>query len=57
VSEAIADLDAVGDQAPFWRLVDDIAALYRLGEREQALVADLLEVVARHAPPLERRRA
>jgi GAF domain-containing protein len=57
VSEAVTGLDDDPQQAPFWRLVDHVATLSRLGEREQALVADMLEVVVRHVPPPGRRRA
>jgi hypothetical protein len=37
------------DEAPFWRLVDRVAKLRELSDREQRLVADILEVVAAHA--------
>jgi GAF domain-containing protein len=57
VSEVVVGLDEDPQQAPFWRLVDQVAALSRLGEREQSLVADMLEVVVRHALPAGRRRA
>jgi len=37
------------DQAPFWRTVDQVARLRDLSDREQALVGDILDVVAEHA--------
>jgi GAF domain-containing protein len=52
VSEATRDLDPDGD-APFWRLVDQVARLRGLSEGEVALVADILDVLAEHA---DRRR-
>ena len=48
VSTATAGLDADED-APFWRLVDQVARLRGLSDRELDLVADILEVVAGHA--------
>ena len=48
VSTATAGLDADED-APFWRLVDQVARLRGLSDRELDLVADILEVVADHA--------
>ena len=48
VSAASAELDRDED-APFWRLVDRVARLRELSDREQRLVADILEVVATHA--------
>jgi GAF domain-containing protein len=46
------ELDAEGDR-PLWRLVDEIARMRSLTEREVELVADILAVVARRAtaPP------
>ena len=46
------ELDAEGDR-PLWRLVDEIARMRSLSEREVELVADILAVVARRAtaPP------
>ena len=35
--------------APFWQLVDRVAQMRNLSDREQRLVADILEVVATHA--------
>ncbi len=48
VAEATAGLDA-DDGSPFWTLVDQLAQLRNLGEREAAIVADILGVVAAHA--------
>lgn len=48
VATATAGLDA-DDQAPFWRVVDEVSRLRDLTDREMALVADILGVVARHA--------
>ncbi|MDP8904470.1 MAG: GAF domain-containing protein, partial [Chloroflexota bacterium] len=48
VSAATADLDRSAD-SPFWELVDRVAELRTLGERELRLVGDILAVVARHA--------
>jgi hypothetical protein len=57
VGEVAAALDDDPEQAPFWRLVDDIARLRQLSEAEQVLVADIIEVAARHAGRAGRRRA
>jgi GAF domain-containing protein len=48
VSSATAGLDRNAD-APFWALVDRVAQLRGLTDRELRLVADILEVVAVHA--------
>jgi len=48
ISDATRELD-VDDDAPFWRLVDQIARLRSLTDRETALVTDLLAVVGDHA--------
>jgi GAF domain-containing protein len=48
VSAAAAGLDT-DDEAPFWQLVDRVARLRELTDREQRLVADILEVVANQA--------
>ena len=48
VSAATRNLD-VDDESPFWRLVDQVARLRSLTDRETALVTDILEVVAAHA--------
>jgi len=54
VSEATRALDDQPD-IPFWRLVDYVGLLRGLGERELALVTQILEVVARHAQGAHRR--
>lgn len=54
VSEATRGIDD-HPEAPFWRLVDHVALLRGLGERDLTLVADILEVVARHAQRARRR--
>ena len=48
VSAAAVELDRDED-APFWQLVDRVARLRELSDRELRLVADILEVVAGHA--------
>ncbi len=48
VGTATRDLD-VDDEAPFWLLVDQVARLRSLTDRETALLTDILEVVAAHA--------
>jgi hypothetical protein len=48
VAAASAELDADAD-VPFWQLVDRVAQMRNLSDREQRLVADILEVVATHA--------
>ena len=55
VSAATAALDD-DDDAPFWRLVDQIARLRGLTDRETSLVTDILEVVAAHAQRSQRGR-
>jgi hypothetical protein len=45
-----AALDRDAD-VPFWRLVDGVARLRGMTDRELALVADILIVVGRHASP------
>ena len=37
------------EETPFWRLVDRVARLRDLADRELRLVTDILEVVAAHA--------
>jgi hypothetical protein len=58
--DEIASSVAVGldrDEAiPFWRIVDEVARLRDLGERESELVADILRVLATHATHQPRRR-
>jgi len=48
VGAATRDLD-VDEQAPFWLLVDQVARLRSLTDRETSLLADILEVVAANA--------
>ena len=55
VGAATAGLDT-DDDAPFWRLVDQISRLRGLGDREMAMVTDILEVVAGHARRAQRGR-
>ena len=55
VAAATADLD-VDDDAPFWRLVDQVARLRSLTDRETGLLTDILEVVAVHAGRARRPR-
>ena len=39
------------EEAPFWQLVDRVARLRDLSDRELRIVSDILEVVADHATP------
>jgi GAF domain-containing protein len=55
VSDVTRGLDDHPD-TPFWHLVDHVEALRALGERDLVLVADILNVVARHAESAPRRR-
>ncbi len=55
VGRATAALDA-DDDAPFWRIVDQVARMRGMGDRELSLVADILEVVAGHAARSQRGR-
>jgi GAF domain-containing protein len=48
VSTLTAGLDA-DEEVPFWQLVDRVARVRDLSERELRLVNDILEVVANHA--------
>jgi GAF domain-containing protein len=48
VSAAAVELDT-DEEAPFWQLVDRVAQMRNLSDREQRLVADILDVVATHA--------
>jgi hypothetical protein len=48
VSAATSGLDADAE-IPFWQLVDRVAQLRELSDRELRLVTDILEVVAAHA--------
>jgi GAF domain-containing protein len=52
-AEATARLDRDED-SPFWRLADQVARLRGLTDRELALVADILDVLARHAESTRR---
>ena len=54
VSEATRGMDDHPDE-PFWQLVDYVEQLRGLGERDLTLVAQILEVVARHAQRAHRR--
>jgi len=54
VSAATRGLDEGADE-PFWRLVDHVALLRSVGERDLTLVGDILEVVTRHAQGTRRR--
>jgi hypothetical protein len=54
VSEATRGIDDHPDE-PFWQLVDYVEQLRELGERDLTLVAQILEVVARHAQRAHRR--
>ena len=54
VSAATRDLD-VDDEAPFWLLVDQVARLRSLTDRETSLLTDILEAVAAHADGQARR--
>lgn len=48
VSAATTELDT-DEEIPFWQLVDRVAQLRDLSDRELRLVTDILEVVAAHA--------
>lgn len=48
VSAAAAELDTDAE-SPFWQLVDRVAEMRNLSDREQRLVSDILAVVATHA--------
>ncbi|MEO5986317.1 MAG: GAF domain-containing protein [Candidatus Limnocylindria bacterium] len=48
VAAGTQGLDA-DDEAPFWRLVDQVSRLRSLTDREIALLTDVLDVVANHA--------
>jgi GAF domain-containing protein len=48
VSNATSGLDRTSD-VPFWSVVDRVAQLRGLSDRELRLVADILEVIAAHA--------
>jgi GAF domain-containing protein len=55
VGEVTAELDA-DDEAPFWSIVEQVMRLRGLTDRETALVADILEVIAAHAARSDRGR-
>jgi GAF domain-containing protein len=55
VSSATASLDT-DEESPFWRIVDQVARMMELSDRELALVADILEAVAGHAGRSQRGR-
>ena len=55
VSAVTRQLDA-DDDVPFWRIVEQVAALRQLTDREANLVADILEVVAARAMRAARHR-
>jgi len=48
VDAATSDLDR-DEESPFWGLVGQVARLRGMSDRELAIVADILEVVARHS--------
>ena len=48
VAAAATELDTDPD-APFWRLVDRVARLRDLSDRELRIVSDILDVLATHA--------
>ena len=48
VGELTRSLDG-GGQVPFWRLVDGLAGLQAIGEREQALAADIVTALGAYA--------
>ena len=48
VTATAAELDADAD-VPFWKLVDRVAQMSSLSDRELSIVSDILEVVAAHA--------
>ena len=54
VGAATRDLDA-DSESPFWHLAENVARLRTLTDRELDLVADILEVVAKHAERTTRR--
>jgi GAF domain-containing protein len=55
VSAAVDDLET-DPEAPFWRVVEQVTRLRGMSDRELALVADMLDVVANHASRTTRRR-
>ncbi len=55
VASATSGLDTA-EGSPFWRIVDQVARMMELSDRELALVADILEAVAGHAGRSQRGR-
>jgi GAF domain-containing protein len=53
---AATDALETDPEAPFWGVVEQVTRLRGMSDRELALVADILEVVARHAARSSRRR-
>jgi GAF domain-containing protein len=53
VADATRGLDGTGD-VPFWRLVDALAGLQGIGEREQALAADIVAALSAYASAVRR---
>ncbi len=53
VADLTRGLDGAGD-VPFWRLVDGLAGLQTLGEREQALAADIVAALGAYASTARR---
>jgi GAF domain-containing protein len=53
---AATDALETDPEAPFWAVVEQVTRLRGMSDRELALVADILEVVARHAGRSSRRR-
>ena len=56
VAAATVELDA-DHETPFWRLVDQVARLRALSDRETTLLTDILTAVAAHAERARRPRA
>jgi len=53
VADLTQGLDGAGDM-PFWRLVDGLAGLQGIGEREQALAADIVAALGAYASAARR---
>ena len=53
VADITRGLDGAGD-VPFWRLVDALAGLQAIGEREQALAADIVAALSAYASAARR---
>jgi GAF domain-containing protein len=56
VSAVASQLDD-DEEAPFWRVVDQVTRLRDLSDRELGIVADILEVLAAHAARAQRGRS